>query len=206
MSSFNIVFLFFPEHRYRPALSDLKEVNPWVHHGLLKLTECQPGEVSSFALNFQASQEVFGAVQTVDLCPGGGERHVTAINRKEYIDLYIEWYLILSIQTQFSAFQRGFSRLCGGPILHIFRPEELEQLVCGSPNLDFNALESATVYEDGYDRSSSTICAFWRVVHAMSEEQKKLLLSFTTGSDRVPIKVRYKQPSVMSLNLDCSVL
>jgi len=159
-----------------------------------------PEAVASFALSFQASQEVFGDVQTVYLCPGGGERNVTSVNRKEYIDLYIEWYLTLSIQTQFSAFQRGFNRLCSGPILNLFRPEELEQLVCGSPNLDFNALESATVYEDGYDRSSSTICAFWRVVHALSEEQKKLLLSFTTGSDRVPIKGLGNLPFVISKN------
>lgn len=28
---------------------------------------------------------------------------------------------------------------------------------------------------------------FWTVVHEFSDEQKKLLLSFTTGSDRVPV-------------------
>ena len=29
---------------------------------------------------------------------------------------------------------------------------------------------------------------FWEVVHAFSEEQKKRLLAFVTGSDRVPIR------------------
>jgi hypothetical protein len=30
--------------------------------------------------------------------------------------------------------------------------------------------------------------AFWEVVHELSVEQKKYLLAFVTGSDRVPIK------------------
>jgi len=38
------------------------------------------------------------------------------------------------------------------------------------------------------DRDSPTIVNFWSVVHDLSEEEKKLFLSFVTGSDRVPIK------------------
>lgn len=151
-------------------------------------------------LHVRASQEVFGEVQTVDLLPGGENRPVTAANRREYVDLYVEWYLVSSIQSQFGAFQRGFNRLCGGPVVGLFRPEELEQLVCGSPTLDFDALESATVYEDGYVTDSDTVRAFWRVVHAMTEEQKKQLLFFTTGSDRVPIKGLGNLPFVISKN------
>lgn len=38
-------------------------------------------------------------------------------------------------------------------------------------------------------RESPTIINFWMVVHAFSLEQKKMFLSFVTGSGRVPIKV-----------------
>ena len=47
---------------------------------------------------------------------------------------------------------------------------------------------------------SVTVRAFWRVVHAMSEEHKKALLFFTTGSDRVPIKGLGNLPFVISKN------
>ena len=40
-----------------------------------------------------------------------------------------------------------------------------------------------------YCRTSPTIVNFWSVIHELSEAQKKLFLSFVTGSDRVPIKV-----------------
>lgn len=43
---------------------------------------------------------------------------------------------------------------------------------------------------------------FWEVVHCFSEEQKKRLLFFVTGSDRVPIKglASLQPPFVISRN------
>ena len=33
-------------------------------------------------------------------------------------------------------------------MFQLFEPEELELLICGSPNIDFDALEKSTVYEE----------------------------------------------------------
>lgn len=77
-----------------------------------------------------------------------------------------------NIGAQYSAFHKGFHRMCDGPVLQLFRPEELELLVCGSPNLDFEALERSTHYDDGYTKDSETIQRFWRVVHALCEQDK----------------------------------
>ena len=38
----------------------------------------------------------------------------------------------------------------------MLRPEEVEMLVCGNPNLDFEALERVTVY-DGYKKSDAPV-------------------------------------------------
>jgi hypothetical protein len=69
----------------------------------------------------------------------------------------------------------------------LFRPEELELLVCGSQDLDFEALEKVVVYDSGYTKETPVIQWFWQVVHSFSENEKKRLLFFTTGTDRVPI-------------------
>ena len=90
--------------------------------------------------------------------------------------------------------------MCAGPAMALFRPEELELLVCGSAELDFDALERGTVYQDGYVAESPTMRYFWKVVHGMTETQKKRLLFFTTGSDRVPIKGLGNLPFVVSKN------
>lgn len=41
--------------------------------------------------------------------------------------------------------------------LKLFRPEEVEQLICGSPDLDFEALEQATHYDGGWTKDSKII-------------------------------------------------
>jgi ubiquitin-protein ligase E3 A len=58
----------------------------------------------------------------------------------------------------------------------LFRPEELELLICGNPELDFEALESAARYDDGFTEHSTIIKNFWEVVHEFSLEDKKKFL------------------------------
>merc|ERR1719265_2712478 len=65
---------------------------------------------------------------------------------------------------------------------------DLELLLCGSPDIGrFEELEASCKYTNGYSAESPTVHLFWQVVHAMSEMQKRKLLLFCTGSDRVPI-------------------
>lgn len=54
-------------------------------------------------------------------------------------------------------------------------------------NFDFDELEGATEYDGGYLNETSIIKDFWAVVHAFSLEDKRKLLQFATGSDRVPL-------------------
>lgn len=49
------------------------------------------------------------------------------------------------------------------------------------------ALQEITQYEGGFDANSTIIKWFWEIVHAYEDKDKKRLLFFATGSDRVPI-------------------
>ena len=136
----------------------------------------------------QVNFEEFGQTRTYDLMENGGDISVTAANRGEYVRLYAKYLLEDSIARQFSAFQRGFHTVCGGECLRLFRWEELELLICGSPVLDFEALERVAQYDDGFSRQHPTINLLWEVIHALPLELQKRFLFFCTGSDRVPIK------------------
>lgn len=48
-------------------------------------------------------------------------------------------------------------------------------------------LELSTEYDGGYTPESQIIIDFWSIVHNLSMKNKKKLLQFTTGSDRVPV-------------------
>ncbi|KNC83723.1 hypothetical protein SARC_04028 [Sphaeroforma arctica JP610] len=129
----------------------------------------------------------YGTTKPIDLKPNGGDIPVTNDNRKEFVALYVDWLLNKSVAKQFESFSRGFHRMCGGKTLDLCIPEELELLICGSPELDFTALQENAMYDDGYTRDCVVIQWFWLLVEGFDEDKKKQLLNFVTGSDRVPI-------------------
>lgn len=191
-----IVDVHFPAVVYRKLMGkkgtfeDLKEVDPTLAlslQGLLDYTEDDIQDI--FMMTFQIGySDVFGSALTHDLKENGSQIPVTHQNKHEFVTLYADFLLNKSIQKQFRAFKRGFQMVVNeSPLKVLFKPEEIELLVCGSKVLDFNALEQATEYDGGFTAESTSIKNFWEIVHEFSEEQKRKLLQFTTGTDRVPV-------------------
>ncbi len=82
------------------------------------------------------------------------------------MDLYVQAYFDSIPEVPFNAFKEGFDAVLSGSIIDIFRPEELVELIVGSPSLDFKELEEHTSY-DGFDKESQTIkfvffCFFYK--------------------------------------------
>ncbi|XP_068817606.1 probable E3 ubiquitin-protein ligase HECTD2 [Capricornis sumatraensis] len=165
---------------------DLCQIMPELAHGLSELLSYEGNVEEDFYSTFQVFQEEFGIIKSYNLKPGGDKIPVTNQNRKEYVQLYIDFLLNKSIYKQFAAFYYGFHSVCASNALMLLRPEEVEILVCGSPELDMHALQRSTQY-DGYAKTDLTIRYFWDVVLGFPLDLQKKLLHFTTGSDRVPV-------------------
>ncbi|KAL7303182.1 hypothetical protein TKK_0004385 [Trichogramma kaykai] len=186
----------FPMVVYRKLLgrkgsyADLKDWNPTLYRTLLDMLNYKEDDISdTFMQTFRIGYtDVFGSLLFHDLKEKGDEINVTQANKKEFVDLYADFLLNKSVDRQFKAFKRGFQMVTDeSPLSLLFRPEEIEQLVCGSKVFDFTELEAATEYDGGYTAESDTIRNFWTVAHALSAENQRRLLQFTTGSDRVPV-------------------
>lgn len=141
--------------------------------------------------------------------------------RKEFVELYIDFILNKSVETQFEAFYAGFMKVCGGPIMELFRAPELMGLIIGNENYDWDAFEQSAQYKSGYTSGDPTVdslnsqtlfflsfCGFylffsfigikqirlfWEVFHELSLEEKKNFLLFLTGSDRIAIGTKALQ-------------
>lgn len=190
-----ILDVHFPMVVYRKLLGrkgtyhDLQDWNPSLAKGLQQLLDYKGDDMEQvFVQSFRITyKDVFGIVFSHDLKEHGETILVNQDNKWEFVDLYTDFLLNKSIETQFRAFRRGFLLVTeDSPLEMLFRPEEVELLVCGSKNFDFNALEESTEY-DGYTANSPIIRHFWELVHEFSQEQKRKLLQFATGSDRVPV-------------------
>ena len=69
-------------------------------------------ELPIYLLSVQVSDRVFGEIVDVDLKNNGKDVAVTNDNRKEFVVLYVDYLLNKSIERQFSAFHRGFQKVC----------------------------------------------------------------------------------------------
>lgn len=90
-------------------------------------------------------------------------------------------------------------KVCGGRVLELFHSHELMAVVIGNENYDWEALEDAAEYKNGYSSSDPTIRWFWEVLHELSLEDKKKFLLFLTGCDRIPIQGM----KAIKVNLTC---
>ncbi|XP_066585682.1 ubiquitin-protein ligase E3A [Prorops nasuta] len=186
----------FPMVVYRKLLgrkggfADLEDWGPTLYRTLSELMNYTEDDIAeTFMQTFRvAYKDVFGNISFHELKENGDELYVTQENKKEFLDLYADFLLNKSVERQFKAFKRGFQMVTDeSPLALLFRPEEIEQLVCGSKIFDFAELEAATEYEGGYTVESEAVRNFWRVAHSLPPESQRRLLQFTTGSDRVPV-------------------
>ncbi|KAG2200418.1 hypothetical protein INT46_002285, partial [Mucor plumbeus] len=201
-----ILDLHFPLALYKKLmdveveLSDLKRLDPSLGKGLERLLSFDGDIESEYDRPFQVDIQSFGHIFTCDLKPFGSKTQLNNENRTEFVGLYADFVLSKSVEKQFNAFKEGFNLVCQDSAIKIFRPEEVEQLICGSSDLDFDALETSTVYDGGWTKDSDIIKHFWEIVHSFSYEEKKKLLFFATGSDRAPIGGLSKLQFVIAKN------
>ncbi|KAI0389685.1 HECT-domain-containing protein [Xylariaceae sp. FL0594] len=173
------------------TLDDLAEFRPALAKGLRQLLSFDGDVQSTFCLDFAVDVERYGTRMRVPLCPGGEAKMVTNANRKEYVDLYVRYLLDTSVTRQFEPFKRGFFTVCAGNALTLFKPEEIELLVRGSDEtLDIASLKAVAAYTN-WPRGSSpskepTIVWFWDTFERATPRDQRKLLSFITGSDRIP--------------------
>lgn len=170
-------------------LEDLKEIDEVLYNNFIfLLNTTEPNLEDILGSSFEVEVENFGSREVVELKPGGAEILISQSNKHEYVELYCDWYFNKSIEKFYRPFHTGFYRVADDKIFHIIDPSELELIICGTQELDFNQLKEGCVIGDGYTETSPTIVFFWEVVLEFDLSLKKKFLFFLTGCDRSPIK------------------
>jgi E3 ubiquitin-protein ligase HECTD2 len=173
-------------------LEDLAEFRPALARGLRQLLEFEGDVQDTFCRNFVAEVDRYGDILEVPLCSNGENKPVTNSNRREFVELYIQYLLDTSVARQYEPFKRGFFTVCGGNALSLFRPEEIELLIRGSDEpLEVPSLRAVAVYE-GWPHGNKDaehqpqVIWFWEFFERVAPPDQRKILSFITGSDRIP--------------------
>lgn len=173
----------------RGTFADLKDSHRVLASGLQNLLDYDGDVENDMMCTFRIGYtDMFGSSFSKELKENGANIAVTKENRREFVELYADFILNTSVERQFKAFKRGFDMVVeDSPLKSFFRPDEVELLVSGCQDFDFDALEKSAEYDNGLSRSSTLIRWFWDVVRSFTMDQKKQLLMFTTGSYRIPV-------------------
>lgn len=67
--------------------------------------------------------------------------HLFYLSRQEFVNAYVDYIFNTSVAPQFSAFYAGFHKVCGGKVLELFQPSELQAMIIGNTNYDWKELE-----------------------------------------------------------------
>lgn len=164
--NFTIINLPFPLALYKKLLkdqdidlSDLKDLSPVIGNSMqqiLDYTNIDFEEV--FDLRFDVTRESFGEMKKIELIPNGSDIPVTLENKKEFVDLYVDYVFNKSIESKFDGFYKGFMKVCGGKVLELFKSHELMAVVIGSEDYDWEEFESESVeYKNGYTSGDPTV-------------------------------------------------
>ncbi|XP_055497679.1 probable E3 ubiquitin-protein ligase HERC3 isoform X2 [Leucoraja erinacea] len=168
----------------QPTLEDLKEFSPTHGASLQYVLDYEYDDIEEeLGQNFTVIKDTEeGAI--VELIADGANTLVQKHNRKQFVEAYVDYKLNTAVENQFKAFFDGFRRGFPLPIVDLFHPEELMAIIHGNTNYEWELLKQNAMYQ-GYFPTDRIILYFWEVFESLLEEEKKQLIAFLSGSERI---------------------
>lgn len=62
------------------------------------------------------------------------------------MDAFVNYIFNKSVASLYDAFHEGFHKVCGGNVLQLFQPNELQAMVIGNTNYDWKELEKVCCF------------------------------------------------------------
>jgi E3 ubiquitin-protein ligase HUWE1 len=173
---------------HRPvSLRDLEQTDPSLYSSFRWILDHDLVTEGCPDMTFSVDNAREGAPATIELIENGSNIIVTNENKEEYVNRMVEHYLRTRISEQLSAFRVGFHSMITPDEIRIFSPRQLDLLLCGVPTIDINDFQANCFFLKPYTRDHPVILLFFQVISEWNIEQLAELLSFITGSARVPV-------------------
>jgi E3 ubiquitin-protein ligase HUWE1 len=176
------VLKYLLDHCLVPA--DLEDIDEQLHRSLQWMMD---NDITGSDFHFIADFEYLGKYGTAPLKEDGETIEVTNENKEDYVELMVSYRLRKEIEKQLEHFRDGFYSVIPANELKIFKPNELDLLICGVPEIDVNDLEQNCQFLGLYNAGHPVIQRFFNVVKQFSSEELAKLLLFMTGSSQVPV-------------------
>jgi hypothetical protein len=182
--AFSSVFInriIFGGAQPRYEMNELEEIDPMFAQSLQKLLE-EPG-AENLCLDFTAPRS---NGESVELKPRGADIDVNDNNKAEYVELMLQHTMTNTINDSYvRAIRTGFKQIAPLDVISRLKAHEIAHVISGSSTIDVDDwIKNAEV--DGVDGPPQAATWLWNVIRRMNQEDRSLLLAFTTGSARLP--------------------
>ncbi|CAJ1065606.1 probable E3 ubiquitin-protein ligase HERC6 [Xyrichtys novacula] len=169
--------------RIKPSLDDMREFDPIMAESLrCMLEDYTPADMEDLEATFTVPWDG----ESVELEPAEPGKAVTASNKKHFVNTFIDYAFNKSVEEVFEEFKRGFFKVFEYDDVNFFQPAELQTVMMGQEDYDWDVFKQNAVYEGDYYAKHPNIIVFWKVFERLTAEEKKKFFLFLTGSDRVP--------------------
>lgn len=184
--SINIRFsTFFLKHilHIPIVLEDLKSYDENLYQSLVYMLNHDPKDLD---LCFETSVNTSNGFKDVELIPNGSKIKVTNENKKQYIDVLVNYLLTKSIQQQIDAFCKGFDTLIPHNEIENISDNDLDYLISRSVKIDVNDLiKRIKIAENRSD--SKAVQLFLDAISKWSNDDLQKLLMFVTSCYTIPL-------------------
>uniref|UniRef100_A0A2D4JLG2 HECT-type E3 ubiquitin transferase n=2 Tax=Micrurus TaxID=8634 RepID=A0A2D4JLG2_MICLE len=170
------------------SLEDLEEVDLLYVQTLNSILHIEDGGITEenfhemIPLDSFIGQSADGKM--VPIIPGGNSIPLTFSNRKEYVERAIE-YRLHEMDRQVAAVREGMSWIVPVPLLSLLTAKQLEQMVCGMPEISVEVLKKVVRYRE-VDEQHQLVQWFWHTLGEFSNEERVLFMRFVSGRSRLP--------------------
>eukprot|EP00658_Telonema_sp_P-2_P083232 TRINITY_DN895_c0_g1_i8.p1 TRINITY_DN895_c0_g1~~TRINITY_DN895_c0_g1_i8.p1 ORF type:complete len:648 (+),score=162.78 TRINITY_DN895_c0_g1_i8:157-1944(+) len=123
-----------------------------------------------------------------ELCKEGSQLAVTELNKSKYVEMRVKLELVGKVEEQLKAFLNGVWSVIPEfvTMTQSLDEPELRQIWVGVLEIDVEQWFEATEYAPPCTAQDEVIRWFWTLVGGMSNDQRRRLLFFVTGSSCVP--------------------
>ncbi|XP_053720543.1 probable E3 ubiquitin-protein ligase HERC1 isoform X1 [Synchiropus splendidus] len=169
-------------------LEDLEEVDLLYVQTLKSILHIQDSDITEenfhemIPLDSFVGQSADGKM--VPIIPGGNSIPLTFSNRKEYVERAVEFRLH-EIDRQVAAVREGMSWIIPVPLLSLLTARQLEQMVCGMPEICCDVLKKVVRYRE-VDEQHALVQWFWQTLEEFSNDERVLFMRFVSGRSRLP--------------------
>jgi hypothetical protein len=135
--------------------------------------------------------------EEIELVEGGRDISVTADNASEFAQLLLRNRLTFD-RIQLQALRRGLSTVVPIQLIRLWSWRDLQERVCGVPEVDLENLKRHTTYKNCAS-SSEHVKFMWEALESFTQKQRHSFLRFVWGRSSLPTVERWERNFTVQL-------